>query len=54
MGRVVQKIEDFPFQCRRIYHPLLESCEDLVIDEVGRRIYATCSDQVTRMGWMPK
>lgn len=41
IGRTVQNIGDFPYTCRRIYHPLLESCEDLVVDEEGRRVYAT-------------
>ncbi|CAG8958878.1 hypothetical protein HYFRA_00011831 [Hymenoscyphus fraxineus] len=52
IGRTVQRIEDFPFTCRRVFHPLLESCEDLVVDELGRRVYAVCSDKRTRMGWM--
>ncbi|KAG9233147.1 serum paraoxonase/arylesteras-like protein [Amylocarpus encephaloides] len=53
IGRAHQKIDEFPYDCQRLRHPLLDSCEDMVIDTEGRRIYAACSSVVGRMGWMP-
>jgi hypothetical protein len=54
IDRKLQGIEEFPYECRRLTHPLLESCEDLVLDGVGRRVYAACSTIESRMGWAPK
>ncbi|RFU26868.1 hypothetical protein B7463_g9462, partial [Scytalidium lignicola] len=51
--RSIQPIEDFPYVCRRIHHKLLESCEDLWLDDKARNLYATCSDAVGRSGWSP-
>lgn len=53
IGRVVQPVEDFEYECRRIRHPLLESCEDLWLDQVGRTLYAACSDMKSRSEWVP-
>jgi hypothetical protein len=53
IGRTIQPIEDFPFECRRVVHPLLEACEDFWIDDEGRSLYAACSDIKTRAGWNP-
>ena len=53
VGRRVQKIEEFPYSCKRIYSPLLESCEDIWLDEEGRRLYAACSTVANRQGWGP-
>ncbi len=53
LGRVIQPIEDFPYDCRRIRHPLLESCEDMWLDDEGRALYAACSSIIGRMGWAP-
>ncbi|KAM3071625.1 hypothetical protein ACMFMG_009498 [Clarireedia jacksonii] len=53
VGRVHNKLEEFPFACRRLVHPLLESCEDLVLDHEGRRLYAACSTITSRSGWSP-
>ncbi|KAI9163790.1 calcium-dependent phosphotriesterase [Paramyrothecium foliicola] len=52
-NRTVQPIEDFPYDCQRLAHPLLEACEDLWIDDAGRKLYATCSSVETRSGWNP-
>jgi hypothetical protein len=52
-GRYVQPIEDFPYVCRRIHHKLLESCEDLWLDDKARNLYAACSDSIGRGGWSP-
>jgi hypothetical protein len=53
VGRTYQRIEEFPYNCRRLRHLLLESCEDLVLDGEGRRVYAACSTSVGRKAWSP-
>jgi hypothetical protein len=53
IGLPKHKIEEFPYWCRRLVHPLLDSCEDLVIDAEGRKVYAACSNVVARAGWAP-
>lgn len=53
IGRVIQPIEDFPYECQRIEHPLLEGCEDMWLDHRGRKLYAACSSVKTRLGWCP-
>ncbi|PVH81997.1 calcium-dependent phosphotriesterase [Cadophora sp. DSE1049] len=53
IGRTHQKIEEFPYQCRRLEHPLLDSCEDMVLDEEGRMLFAACSSISSRRGWSP-
>ncbi|KAK0111516.1 hypothetical protein ONS95_001870 [Cadophora gregata] len=53
IGRTHQKIEEFPYQCRRLEHPLLDSCEDMVLDEEGRTLFAACSSLASRRGWSP-
>jgi hypothetical protein len=53
VGRTTQKIEDFPYNCKRIRSPLLESCEDMWLDEDGRNLYAACSTIANRGGWGP-
>ncbi|KAH8703393.1 serum paraoxonase/arylesterase-like protein [Talaromyces proteolyticus] len=52
-GRDLQSIDEFPYSCRRIYHPLLDSCEDLWLDDSGRRLYAACSAISSRKHWNP-
>ncbi|KAL5362988.1 hypothetical protein BJX96DRAFT_154982 [Aspergillus floccosus] len=54
IGRVVQPLEDFPeYRCHRIQHPLLESCEDIWLDESARKLYAACSGVDARAAWSP-
>jgi len=53
LGRVIQPIEDFPYDCRRIRHSSLESCEDLWLDDEGRSLYAACGDSLGRLSWAP-
>jgi hypothetical protein len=53
VGRNYNRIEDFDYECRRLRDPLLESCEDLVLDTGGRRV-AACSTLRSREGWAPK
>ncbi|OBT60735.1 hypothetical protein VE03_09815 [Pseudogymnoascus sp. 23342-1-I1] len=54
-GRVVQPIEDFPYNCHKIYGPdnILESCEDLWLDDEGRTLYGACVDLTSRHEWSP-
>lgn len=51
--RTVQPIEDFPWHCTQIQHPLLEGCEDIWLDTRERKLYGGCSDITTRLGWAP-
>lgn len=55
IGRVIQPIEDFPYNCRKIYgrDGLLQSCEDLWLDETSRTLYAACTDLKSRHEWSP-
>ena len=52
-NRVVQPIEDFPWDCKRLHHPLLEGCEDIWLDDDARRLYGACANLETRQGWTP-
>ncbi|KAH3996503.1 hypothetical protein HBI56_137760 [Parastagonospora nodorum] len=51
LGRVIQDIEDFPFECKRIVHPKLEACEDLWLDDEARVLYAACSTTEGILAW---
>ncbi len=53
IAREHQKIEEFLYQCRRIQSSLLESCEDMVLDTEGRRLYAACSSLASGRFWGP-
>jgi hypothetical protein len=53
IGRTTQLLGEFPYTCRRLEHPLLESCEDLWMDTEGRTLYAACGEIVSRQGWTP-
>lgn len=53
IGRVVQPIEDFPWDCTRIHHPLLESCEHMWLDHDGRKLYGACGNVASRLKWCP-
>ncbi|KAF7959511.1 hypothetical protein EAE96_001127 [Botrytis aclada] len=53
VGRNHNKLEDYPFTCRRVEHPLLETCEDLFLDHEDRTLYAACSTVASRRGWGP-
>ncbi|KAJ5893452.1 hypothetical protein N7495_005143 [Penicillium taxi] len=52
-GRVIQPVEDFPWDCQRIDHQLLEGCEDIWLDEEGRKLYGSCADIASRRSWSP-
>ncbi|RDL41400.1 Uncharacterized protein BP5553_01379 [Venustampulla echinocandica] len=55
IGRIIQPIEDFPYSCRKIYgsENILESCEDVWLDDEGRTLYAACVDLKSRHEWSP-
>ena len=53
IGGVLQPLEDFEYDCQRIYHPLLESCEDLWLDQASRILFAACGDMNSRQNWVP-
>lgn len=50
---VLQPLEIFDYDCQRISHPLLESCEDLWLDRDSRALYAACGDMISRQNWVP-
>lgn len=50
-GRVIQSIDDFPYDCRRVEHPRLEACEDLWLDNEARTLYAACAGTEGRLAW---
>jgi hypothetical protein len=53
VGRALEPIENFPWDCRRVMHSQLEGCEDLFLDEEGRVLYAACSGSIARSQWNP-
>jgi hypothetical protein len=53
VGRAIEPIENFPWDCRRVAHPHFEGCEDLYLDEEGRVLYAACSGSIARSQWNP-
>ncbi|KAJ5456745.1 hypothetical protein N7530_012019 [Penicillium desertorum] len=53
IGREIQSIDEFPWTCTRLQHPLLEGCEDMWLDGQGRKLYATCNSVESRQGWCP-
>ena len=53
IGRVMQPLSDFPYACRRVYHPQLQGCEDMWLDDEKRVLYAACSSTADRMKWIP-
>ena len=54
VGRHVQKLSEFPYDCRRITDPRMEACEDMWLDEESRTLFLACSDPISRAKWMPK
>ncbi|KAI7977617.1 hypothetical protein EIK77_010208 [Talaromyces pinophilus] len=53
IGRRIQTIDEFPWTCTRLYHPLLEGCEDMWLDHQGRKLYGACTTLTSRQGWNP-
>ena len=54
LGREVQAISEFPYQCRRLSDPGLEACEDMWLSEGTRQLLLACSEPLSRRQWMPK
>lgn len=54
ISRQMQPFEDFGYECQRLYHPLLECCEDMWLDNEDRKLYAACSDLYSRTQWLPR
>lgn len=54
IGKVIQPISDFPYQCRRLHDPRLQACEDLWLSEATRQIFIACSESKSRQNWAPK
>ncbi|CAG8909147.1 unnamed protein product [Penicillium egyptiacum] len=53
IGREIQSIDEFPWTCTRLQHPLLEGCEDMWLDDQGRKLYLVCNSIESRQGWCP-
>ncbi|TKA21845.1 hypothetical protein B0A50_08514 [Salinomyces thailandicus] len=53
IGRSLQPISDFPYQCRRIEDPILQACEDMWLSETSRQLFLACSDPLSRKQWLP-
>ena len=54
IGRTMQSIESFPYNCRRIQNPHLEGCEDMWLDDEARVLYAACAGATARgLYWNP-
>ena len=53
IGRTIQPISDFPYQCRRIQDPILQACEDMWLSESSRQLFLACSDPMSRTRWLP-
>jgi hypothetical protein len=51
LGRTLQTLGEFPFNCRRLHHENLEGCEDLWLDDEARVLYAACSGSIARSQW---
>jgi hypothetical protein len=54
IGKHIQPLSDFPYNCRRIEDPRLEACEDMWLSEETRVLYLACSDSLSRSQWLPK
>ncbi|KAB5566197.1 hypothetical protein GE09DRAFT_1171434 [Coniochaeta sp. 2T2.1] len=53
LGKTIQPISDFPYQCTRIFHPLLQSCGDMWLSRGSRQLYLACGDFRSRARWFP-
>ncbi|KAI9933630.1 hypothetical protein AWENTII_002300 [Aspergillus wentii] len=53
IGRTVQPIQDFNYDCHRLHHPLLEGCEDIWLDKTDRKLYASCTKVESKREWCP-
>lgn len=53
IGRKIQAIDEFPWICTRLHHPLIEGCEEMWLDHQGRKLYGACTTLTSRQGWNP-
>ncbi|KAL0936457.1 serum paraoxonase arylesterase [Colletotrichum truncatum] len=53
LGKTIQPLSDFPYDCRRIEDPRLQACEDMWLSESTRQLFLACSDSLARQRWMP-
>ena len=53
IGKTIQPLSAFPFECRRIDNPMLDACEDMWISRSTRKLYLACSDSKARRQWFP-
>ena len=54
IGHTIEPLSNFPYTCRRIQDPRMESCEDMWLSESTRQLFLACSDPRSRPLWMPK
>lgn len=54
VGKHIQDISEFPYDCRRIEDPRLSACEDMFLSDATRQLFLACSDPLARKHWMPK
>lgn len=54
IGKTLQPISDFPYQCQRLPDPRLQACEDLWLSQATRQLFLACSDPAARSQWAPK
>ncbi|KAF5620138.1 serum paraoxonase arylesterase [Fusarium sp. NRRL 52700] len=53
IGRTIQPLSEFPYQCRKIVHHRLEACEDMYLSQSTRQLFLACSDPIARKQWHP-
>ena len=53
IGKNIQPVTDFPYQCRRLEDPRLQACEDMWLSQTTRQLYLACSDPLGRKQWFP-
>lgn len=54
IGKTIQPVMDFAYQCRRIHDPRVQACEDMWLSEPTRQLFLGCSDPLARSRWGPK
>ncbi|KAH8651090.1 hypothetical protein BX600DRAFT_99396 [Xylariales sp. PMI_506] len=53
IGRTLDPLDAFPYQCRRVYNKGLEACEDMWLSESTRQLFLACSNPLKRDKWLP-
>lgn len=53
IGKDIQPVTDFPYQCRRLEDPRLQACEDMWLSHSSRQLFLACSDPLGRKQWFP-